>query len=100
MGFLQKMRELFQASQNQTVEAVELHTDVDRREPESQVTVARGAIGRDNWRELNRPHFDAASYRVVYASRGGNCESVLIERDSRTGKQIVQRSDFALDMDN
>jgi len=100
MGFLQKMRELFQASQNQTVEAVELHTDVDRREPESQVTVARGAIGRDNWKVLNAPSCGASSHHATYAMRGKNGAPALQRRDLRTGKKVIERDGFALDLDN
>jgi hypothetical protein len=89
---------LFQAAQNQTAETVTLEQNVAEREQVSQVTIAPGAIGRDNWRELNKFHFEAASHHVVYAARGKNDAPTLIVRDIQTNKKVEPRSAFALEV--
>jgi hypothetical protein len=36
----------------------------------------------------------------VYAARGKNGVPTLIVRDLRTGKKVIERDGFALDLDN
>jgi len=66
--------------------------------PPNNVVSARP--NRQDWIALNAHDFTRASHHVVYAARGKNGVPTLIVRDLRTGKKVIERDGFALDLDN
>jgi len=98
MSFLQKLQDLLKASSSQTSESGELATDVAEREQPSQVTIASGIPSREDWKELNRPHFERTSHLVTYVGRGRNGGIRFVTRDVRTKQTVEPRSAFALEV--